>query len=217
VRNCSGSPWGRIAALFLLLITVWPVDAAAGQLSLTWINSSTDELGFSVERSTETTDSFTEIATTEPGVTAYTDSNLADATTYCYRVRAFNAVGYSDYANVACGTTPQMLSVQMSSVTVLKFGPGSGMVVSPLLSDDLGAAPRAEHPERHVAIVCGASCSGIYPVGAAEVLTAIPDSDSTFLGWSGGGCSGTDSCTVTVTAATTVTATFDLRYPVSPP
>lgn len=213
MRNCSGSPWGRIAAAFLLLITVWSVEAAAGQLSLTWVDNSTDELGFSVERSTETTDTFTEIATTEPGVTAYTDASLADATTYCYRVRAFNADGYSDYSSVACGTTTPL----MLSVTVLKFGPGSGMVVSTLLSDDLGAAPRAEHPERHVAIVCGASCSGSYPGGAAVALTAIPDSDSTFIGWSGGGCSGIDSCTVTATAATTVTATFDLRYPVSPP
>jgi hypothetical protein len=212
VRNCSGSPWGRIAAAFLLLITVWSVEAAAGQLSLTWVSNSTHELGFSIERSTETTGTFTEIATTEPGVIAYTDSGLADATTYCYRVRAFNADSYSDYSSVACGTTSRMLSL-----TVLKFGPGGGMVVSPLLGDDLGAVLRAVHPEHVAAIVCGASCSGIYPVGATVALTAIPDSDSTFLGWSGGGCSGTDSCTVTATAATTVTATFDLRYLVSPP
>src|SRR5207245_7317616 len=35
--------------------------------------------------------------------------------------------------------------------------------------------------------------------------------DSIFTGWSGGGCTGTGSCTVTLSAATTVSATFDLQ------
>src|SRR5207249_8276699 len=37
---------------------------------------------------------------------------------------------------------------------------------------------------------------------------ATPASGSIFTGWSGGGCSGAGSCTVTMSAATTVTATF---------
>ena len=39
-------------------------------------------------------------------------------------------------------------------------------------------------------------------------LTATPATGSTFAGWSGGGCSGNGTCIVTMTAATTVTATF---------
>lgn len=39
-------------------------------------------------------------------------------------------------------------------------------------------------------------------------LTATPNSRSTFAGWSGAGCSGTSTCTVTVSQGTTVTATF---------
>jgi hypothetical protein len=41
-------------------------------------------------------------------------------------------------------------------------------------------------------------------------LTATPDGTSIFTGWSGGGCSGTDPCEVTMTADTTVTATFSV-------
>jgi beta-lactam-binding protein with PASTA domain len=41
-------------------------------------------------------------------------------------------------------------------------------------------------------------------------LTAQPAAGSTFGGWSGGGCSGTGTCTVTTNADTTVTATFSL-------
>jgi hypothetical protein len=39
-------------------------------------------------------------------------------------------------------------------------------------------------------------------------LTATPATGSTFTGWSGGGCSATGACALTLTAATTVTATF---------
>ena len=39
-------------------------------------------------------------------------------------------------------------------------------------------------------------------------MTAAPTAGSTFTGWSGGGCSGTGTCTVTLNAATTVTPTF---------
>src|SRR5207247_10851050 len=39
-------------------------------------------------------------------------------------------------------------------------------------------------------------------------LTATPSASSVFTGWSGGGCTGTGPCTVTMSAAATVTATF---------
>ncbi len=39
-------------------------------------------------------------------------------------------------------------------------------------------------------------------------LTATPDAGSVFAGWSGGGCSGTGTCILTMNADTTVTATY---------
>ena len=42
------------------------------------------------------------------------------------------------------------------------------------------------------------------------MLSATPDADVTFAGWSGGGCSGTGDCTVTMDAARSVNAEFDL-------
>ncbi|GLC25000.1 hypothetical protein rosag_15130 [Roseisolibacter agri] len=44
-------------------------------------------------------------------------------------------------------------------------------------------------------------------------LTATPTAGSTFAGWSGGGCSGTGSCVVALSAAQTVTATFGIPTP----
>jgi hypothetical protein len=57
-------------------------------------------------------------------------------------------------------------------------------------------------------IFCGAACSASFVTGTQVALTATPAAGSTFTGWSGGGCSGTGSCTVTLSAARAVSATF---------
>jgi uncharacterized repeat protein (TIGR02543 family) len=59
-------------------------------------------------------------------------------------------------------------------------------------------------------IYCGSSCSSTYTSGTAITLMATPDSGYEFVGWTGGGCSGTGTCVVTMSADTTVTATFSL-------
>jgi hypothetical protein len=74
-------------------------------------------------------------------------------------------------------------------LTVTLGGTGSGTVV--------GAG-----------ISCPGSCSGSYSAGAQVTLTATAASGSVFDGWSGGGCSGTGACQVTLNADTGVTATF---------
>jgi len=77
------------------------------------------------------------------------------------------------------------------TLTVTKSGSGSGKVTS---------SPSG--------IDCGSDCSESYNQGTSVTLTATPDSGSTFSGWSGGGCSGTGSCRVTMNSNLTVTATF---------
>ncbi len=65
-------------------------------------------------------------------------------------------------------------------------------------------------------INCGGDCSEIYQEGTVVTLTASADPGFVFRGWSGGGCSGTALCVVTINANTTVTATFTLRPVLSP-
>ena len=65
-------------------------------------------------------------------------------------------------------------------------------------------------------ISCGADCSETYAGGTAVTLTATPANNSTFAGWTGGGCMGTGACSVNMTANTSVSARFDLvTFPVS--
>ncbi len=60
-------------------------------------------------------------------------------------------------------------------------------------------------------IDCGTDCSEAYDDGTLVTLTAVADTGSDFSGWSGEGCSGTGTCQVTMDAARSVTATFDLE------
>ncbi len=69
----------------------------------------------------------------------------------------------------------------------------------------LGAGLVTSVPE---GITCGTDCTEAYATGTVVTLTAAPDADATFTGWSGGGCSGTGACTVTMSASQEVTATF---------
>lgn len=77
------------------------------------------------------------------------------------------------------------------SLSVSKAGTGSGTVTS---------SPSG--------ISCGATCSANYANGTTVTLTASASSGSTFSGWSGA-CTGTGSCVVSMSAARSVTATFD--------
>lgn len=78
-----------------------------------------------------------------------------------------------------------------SRLTVTKTGTGEGTVTSSPAGID-----------------CGATCSATYSGGSQVTLTAAPEGSSRFSGWSGGGCSGTGGCTVTLNEDTPVTALF---------
>ncbi len=82
------------------------------------------------------------------------------------------------------------------TLTVVKSGSGTGRVTS---------APPG--------IDCGADCGEAYPPGTEVTLTAAADPASTFTGWSGGGCTGTGPCTLTLASDTTVTAAFAAEDP----
>jgi hypothetical protein len=53
-------------------------------------------------------------------------------------------------------------------------------------------------------------CATEYVAGTHVTLSAVPLSGSGFTGWSGGGCSGTGVCTITIESDTSIVASFDL-------
>ena len=98
--------------------------------------------------------------------------------------------------NADTNVTATFDPIVQQRLTVSKAGSGSGSVSS---------SPAG--------ISCGATCDALFDQGTAVTLTATPAAHSTFTGWSGGGCSGTGTCRVTVNGDATVTATFALDAP----
>ncbi len=81
------------------------LTSSQSQINLAWIDNSSDELNFVIERSPDGV-IFTQIATPAANATSYSDSTgLAAGTMYYYRVYAVNAVGPSTDSNVATAMT----------------------------------------------------------------------------------------------------------------
>jgi Divergent InlB B-repeat domain len=57
-------------------------------------------------------------------------------------------------------------------------------------------------------INCGSSCTAAFNQGSSVTLAASPEAGYQFAGWTGGLCSGTGTCTVVMSAARTVGASF---------
>jgi hypothetical protein len=75
------------------------------QVNLSWTDNADNETGFKVERSTDNVN-FSQIATTSPNVTTFSDTTVTAGTTYYYRVRGSNGIGDSGYSNTASVATP---------------------------------------------------------------------------------------------------------------
>ncbi len=75
------------------------------QIDLAWSDNSDNENGFAIERRTGDTGTYSEITRVGTGVISYSDTGLTPATTYYYRVFAYNSAGNSGYSNEANATT----------------------------------------------------------------------------------------------------------------
>lgn len=90
------------------------------------------------------------------------------------------------------------VDADQKAVVVTRTGTGSGTVTS-----------------EPAGISCGANCTANFPTSSEVTLTATADSGSIFTGWSGGSCSGTGSCIITLTDNTNVTAEFTRQFSLS--
>ncbi len=83
------------------------------QIKLTWIDNATNESGFKIERCQGNgCTNFSQIATRAANITTFTNGSLTANTTYCYRVRAYNANGNTSYSNTIC---PKTLALALGS------------------------------------------------------------------------------------------------------
>src|SRR5438876_452365 len=129
--------------------------------------------------------------TSSNGVVATIDASGGRATGVSAGTATITA---TDGSGVSASTT---LTVRdLVNLSVVPAGTGSGAVTS---------SP--------VGISCGTDCSEPYDRGTSVTLTAAPASGSTFDGWSGCDTASGATCTVTMTGARVVTATFTSPNP----
>lgn len=77
-------------------------DAGPPKLTLNWMDNSTNEDGFAIDRKISGSATYGEIATVPANVTTYVDYAVVRGVTYCYQVRAFNDGGTSVPSAEAC-------------------------------------------------------------------------------------------------------------------
>ena len=133
----------------------------------------------------------TPVGTTEAGTGECDEGKsvrfLALSTT-TYRIAVDGAAG--DAGQFELHSRP--LAPALRTLSVARSGGGSGSVSS-----------------NPTGISCGATCSDDLEAGTTVTLLATPAAGSVFSGWSGGGCTGTGACHLTLNADTVVTASFD--------
>jgi alpha-tubulin suppressor-like RCC1 family protein len=130
-----------------------------------------------------------------------TPANAACGHATCHYAATFTAID----GNGMQASLPLSIAVGGNTypLRVTTGGSGAGEVSSsPAGIEDCGSA--------------AGTCEASYVDGAKITLTAQPAAGSTFTGWSGGGCAGTETCRVTLNADTVVTANFS-EVPLSPP
>lgn len=98
-------------------------------------------------------------------------------------------VAASGARNLTATFNSQQSPTQVA-LTVNRSGTGGGTVTS-----------------NPAGINCGTVCSTLFAINSTVSLVTTPNPGSTFVGWSGA-CSGTGTCTVSMSIARTVTATF---------
>jgi hypothetical protein len=79
--------------------------ASASQINLRWVDASSNESGFIVQRSTSSSGPWTQVGTAGANAISWSNTGLAASTAYYYRVCAYNSRGSSAYTAVASATT----------------------------------------------------------------------------------------------------------------
>jgi hypothetical protein len=115
-------------------------------------------------------------------------------------------ITYSDVPPGGCaGAGPCTITLTDSTTVIARFSaprPTLSVILEGLGSGTVTSAPAG--------ITCGTTCSRAYDNGTVVTLTAIPAGGSRFSGWSGD-CTDRGPCTITLEAATSVTARFESR------
>lgn len=205
--NCTGAKSGQVCFGNTCTDCGGPVSCAAG------LACASGRCGTAVLRTVLVATSGSGTVTSSPGTiscaggagTCAAVFSLGDTVTLSAAPSAgFFFGGWAGAAG--CGASPSCTFVVTGDASVTAtFNAGATLAVATAGLGTVTSSPAA--------ISCPGTCSASLAVGAAVTLSASPVFGYALAGWSGGGCTGTGPCAVTLSQATTVTATF-VKQPV---
>jgi peptidoglycan hydrolase-like protein with peptidoglycan-binding domain len=158
------------------------------QLSYYWTKvSGAGPINFANDRARETNVNFLDPGLYDIDVAVF-DGTYTTHDVVRVTVSAASGGGQSSGSGGGASGTQQVQVTTRHRLTVQGSGVGGGMITGS-------------------GITCGNVCTSTYDAGTFVVLTAMPIGNSVFSGWSGD-CTGTGTCSLTMNAARTVTASF---------
>ncbi|MBI4750415.1 MAG: fibronectin type III domain-containing protein [Acidobacteria bacterium] len=103
--------------------------ASATRVNLSWVDTSSNETGFELERRAETETSFQKVATIGANRTQWVDEEVMPKTLYQYRVQAFTTEESSEFSAEATVQTP-VAPPQITAIAPKKAKPGKLVTIS---------------------------------------------------------------------------------------
>ena len=101
------------------------LEASQTEIEISWVDNSSSESNFVIERSDGNNTNFVEIDQLNADVTTYRDQGLSSLSDFFYRVKAINSGGDSGYTNELAATTLQFPPT-LDDVDDLVLAPSSG-------------------------------------------------------------------------------------------
>ena len=77
-----------------------------GRIDLTWHDNASNETGYTIQKTMDTSASWSTMATLSANATSDSSTGLTDGTKYYYRVFASNSGGHSGFSNISSAVTP---------------------------------------------------------------------------------------------------------------
>ncbi|MBL8329826.1 MAG: S8 family serine peptidase [Rubrivivax sp.] len=130
--------------------------------------------------------------------------SYATGTTVTLSASAASGSSFAGWSGACSGTGSCVVSMTAARSVTATFNTTASFTLS-VSRTGTGSGTVTSSP---AGINCGADCSEPYPSGTSVTLTPAASAGSTFAGWSGA-CTGTGACVVSMTAARSVTATFN--------
>jgi uncharacterized repeat protein (TIGR01451 family) len=201
----NGGPQSRIDLNAVGGTTYWiqasGFNGAGGSLALTFSTSATYQLDVTKAGTGSGT-----VTSSPTGVSCGVDCSevYAAGTRVTLTAAAQSGSSFTGWSGACTGTGSCLVTMDSAGTVTATFDPVASYQLD-VAKAGTGSGTVSSSP---TGVSCGSDCTESYTSGTVVTLTAAAQSGSSFAGWSGA-CSGTGTCSVTMTGAKSVTATFN--------